>query len=63
MAFSAEGLLAELTILEWDQMFGAFAQDPERAPRGHTSPSEPAAAPISAAIKVASTTSCGPQIG
>ena len=31
--FTTEGLIDELTILEWDPMFGAFAGDPSRTPR------------------------------
>jgi uncharacterized protein YciI len=30
--FAIEGLIDELTILAWDPMFGAFAQDASRAP-------------------------------
>lgn len=29
--FAIEGLIEELTILEWDPMFGALAADPQRA--------------------------------
>lgn len=32
--FAIEGLIDELTILAWDPMFGAFANDPNRAPGG-----------------------------
>jgi len=32
--FAIEGLIDELTILEWDPMFGAFAQDPQRPGKG-----------------------------
>lgn len=31
--FATEGLIDELTILEWDPMFGAFARDPSRKPK------------------------------
>ena len=31
--FSTEGLIDDLTILEWDPMFGAFAEDSQRAPK------------------------------
>jgi hypothetical protein len=30
--FAVEGLIDDLTILDWDPMFGAFADDPNRAP-------------------------------
>ena len=30
--FAIEGLIDELTILAWDPMFGAFADDASRAP-------------------------------
>ena len=32
--FAVEGLIDELTILTWDPMFGAFADDAQRGPRG-----------------------------
>ena len=32
-AFAIEGLIDELTILEWDLMFGAFALDASRPKR------------------------------
>lgn len=31
--FTIEGLVDDLTILEWDPMFGALAEDPARSPR------------------------------
>ncbi|MES2896175.1 MAG: YciI family protein [Pseudomonadota bacterium] len=31
--FATEGLIDELTILEWDPMFGAFAKESSRAPK------------------------------
>ena len=31
--FSVEGLIDELTIIAWDPMFGAFADDPDRTAR------------------------------
>jgi len=32
--FTTEGLIDDLTILEWDPLFGAFAGDSSRAPKG-----------------------------
>lgn len=32
--FAVEGLIDELTILDWDPMFGAFADDPNRVDAG-----------------------------
>ncbi len=31
--FAVEGLIDDLTILAWDPMFGAFADDPAREPK------------------------------
>lgn len=31
--FKIEGLVDDMTISEWDPMFGAFAADPQRSPK------------------------------
>ncbi len=36
--FAIEGLIDELTVLEWDPMFGAFADDPVRRPLAAPNP-------------------------
>jgi uncharacterized protein YciI len=33
--FAIEGLIDDLTIVEWDPMFGAFSKDPARAPKAN----------------------------
>ena len=36
--FTIEGLVDELTIVEWDPMFGAFSRDPSRPPKTGAKP-------------------------
>lgn len=36
--FAVEGLIDELTIVEWDPMFGAFSQDPSRPAKAGARP-------------------------